>query len=118
MGGKRKARKSTPGAWRSSVLGRELIVDGKPRLSGMVRPAMDANLSYDYMRSRQVQSVGLGTINPWLVADSPSRVHPDLRPDHRALLELQVAQPFELHLDRVDAAVEVEDVLISRSMIA
>ena len=59
-----------PGKWIPlvPVLGRELIVDGKPRLSGMVRPAMDA-LSYDYMRSRQVQSVGLGTINPWIVAE-------------------------------------------------
>src|SRR5829696_8114086 len=60
-----------PGKWIPlvPVLGRELIVEGKPRLSGMVRPAMDANLSYDHMRSRQVQAVGLGTINPWMVVE-------------------------------------------------
>lgn len=60
-----------PGKWIPIVpcLGKEIIRDGKRELRGMVRPAMDANLSYDYMRSKQVEAVALTPIAPWLVAE-------------------------------------------------
>lgn len=66
-----------PGKWIPLIpcLGREIIFEGKRRLAGMVRPAMDANLSYDYMRSRQVQAVGLGAIAPYLVAEGSIEGH-------------------------------------------
>jgi hypothetical protein len=60
-----------PGKWIPLVpcLGREIIKDGKRLLSGMIRPSMDANLSYDYLRSRQVQMIGLASLAPYLVAE-------------------------------------------------
>jgi hypothetical protein len=60
-----------PGKWIPlvPVLGREVIEDGKRRLRGMIRPAIDANLSYDYMRSKQVEAVGLAPLAPYMVAE-------------------------------------------------
>ncbi len=49
-------------------LGKESIKEGKRILGGMIRPAMAANLSYDYLRSRQVQMIGLASLAPYLLA--------------------------------------------------
>jgi hypothetical protein len=59
-----------PGKWIPLVpcLGQESIKEGKRVLGGMIRPAMSANLSYDYLRSRQVQMIGLASLAPYLVA--------------------------------------------------
>jgi hypothetical protein len=60
-----------PGKWIPivPVLGREYIQDGKRLLRGMIRPAMDANLHYDYLRSREAQAIGLAPIAPWLIPE-------------------------------------------------
>jgi hypothetical protein len=60
-----------PGKWIPlvPVLGKEIIRDGKRTFRGMIRPAMDANLSYDYMRSRQVEAIALGSTAQWLVGE-------------------------------------------------
>jgi hypothetical protein len=59
-----------PGKWIPIVpiIGREVIVEGKRTVRGMVRPAMDANLSYDFMRSKEAEAIGLAPISQWLVA--------------------------------------------------
>lgn len=59
-----------PGKWIPLIpcIGKEIIKEGRRGLRGMIRPAMDANLSYDYMRSKQAQAVGLAPVSTWLVA--------------------------------------------------
>lgn len=59
-----------PGKWIPiiPIIGREVIVDGKRTVRGMVRPAMDANLSYDFMRSKEAEAIGLSPISQWVVA--------------------------------------------------
>lgn len=52
-----------------ACLGREIIDGGKRKLRGMIRPSMDANLSYDYMRSKQVEAVGLAPLAPYIAAE-------------------------------------------------
>lgn len=51
------------------VIGKEILKDGKRFLRGMIRPAMDGNLMFDYMSSKLAQGVGLGPISQWKVAD-------------------------------------------------
>ncbi len=60
-----------PGQWIPLIpcLGREVIRDGKRTLRGMIRPAMDANLSYDYMRSKQVEAIALAPLAPWVAEE-------------------------------------------------
>ena len=60
-----------PGKWIPiiPVLGKDILVDGKRELRGMIRPAMDANLAYDYARSKEVEAVALAPIAPWLAAE-------------------------------------------------
>ena len=66
-----------PGKWIPLIacLGREVIEDGKRSLRGMVRPAMDANLSYDYMRSKQVEAIGLAPLSPWVAYENTIEGH-------------------------------------------
>lgn len=60
-----------PGKWIPVVIcaGREIIKDGKRQLRGMIRPAMDANLMYDFARSKEMETIGLSAIAQWLVAE-------------------------------------------------
>ena len=62
-------RRDHPGRWIPLIpcLGREIREDKKRAYRGMIRPAMDANLSYDYMRSKQVEAVALAPLAPWQV---------------------------------------------------
>ena len=59
-----------PGQWIPliPVIGREILNKGKRRLRGMIRPAMEANLQYDYIRSKMSEAVGLAPVSQWLVA--------------------------------------------------
>lgn len=52
------------------VIGKEYIKEGKRALRGMIRPAMDGNLMFDYMSSKIAQGVGLAPISQWKVADT------------------------------------------------
>lgn len=58
-----------PGKWIPIVpcLGRVSIKEGKRTVRGIVRAAMDANLHYDYLRSKEAEAVGLAPIAPWLI---------------------------------------------------
>jgi DNA-binding protein YbaB len=50
------------------VTGKEFVVDGSERVfKGIVSNAKDAQRSYNYMRSAQVETIGLATKAPWLV---------------------------------------------------
>lgn len=52
------------------VLGEELHpYDDQRRVEGMVRPAMDSARGFNYMVSRQVESVALAPLSPWIVAE-------------------------------------------------
>lgn len=51
------------------VIGNEIDVEGESRLSGMVRPAMDAQRMYNYAVSAFVEMVALAPKAPWVAAD-------------------------------------------------
>jgi hypothetical protein len=51
------------------VVGDEANVNGDRRWSGIVQFARDAQQSYNYMRSAQVEAVGLAPRAPWLIGD-------------------------------------------------
>ena len=51
------------------VVGDETNLNGDRRWSGIVQFSRDAQQSYNYMRSAQVESVGLAPRAPWLIAD-------------------------------------------------
>ena len=49
-------------------VGKRFIYNDKTWFRGMIRPAMDANLGYDYMASKEVEAIALAPISQWLVA--------------------------------------------------
>ncbi len=49
------------------VIGEESNVNGERRWIGIVRPGIDAQRSYNYMRSAQVEGVGLAPRAPWIL---------------------------------------------------
>jgi hypothetical protein len=49
------------------VIGKEANINGERSWTGVIRPAMDAQRSYNVMRSAQVEAVGLAPRAPWLV---------------------------------------------------
>lgn len=48
------------------VIGEESNVDGERRWTGIVRPGKDAAVSYNVMRSAQVETIGLATKAPYI----------------------------------------------------
>jgi hypothetical protein len=48
------------------VIGRESFIKGKRKIRGMIRAAMDANLAYDYARSKEAETVSLSSISQWI----------------------------------------------------
>lgn len=66
-----------PGKWIPiiPVIGREVIVEEKRRLRGQIRGSMDANLQYDYMRSKEAEAIGLAPISQWLIAEGGIEGH-------------------------------------------
>jgi hypothetical protein len=48
------------------VIGRESYIEGKRKLRGMVKGSMDANLAYDYARSKEAETISLSAISQWL----------------------------------------------------
>jgi hypothetical protein len=59
------------------VLGREVLVDGRPSLRGMIRPAMESNLAYDYMLSKLMQAVALAPISDFVALAGKVDNHPE-----------------------------------------
>ena len=51
------------------VIGDEANINGDRRWSGLVQFARDAQRSYNYMRSAQIEAVGLAPRAQWLIAD-------------------------------------------------
>jgi hypothetical protein len=70
-GGEVLERWDWPGKWIPLVpcLGREYIKEGKRHYRGMIRAAMDSNRMFDYMLSREAETIGLASIVQWLVAE-------------------------------------------------
>ncbi|MCL5743272.1 MAG: hypothetical protein M1541_04975 [Acidobacteria bacterium] len=56
-------------------LGDEIIKNGKTELRGMIRPAMDANLIFDYMSSKLAEGIALAPLSQWLVAEGQLENH-------------------------------------------
>ena len=59
------------------VIGREVLVDGRVGVRGMVRPAMEANLAYDYMASKEAQAVALAPMSSFIAAEGQIDNHPE-----------------------------------------
>ena len=70
-------RKKWQGKWIPvvGVVGKEILKEGKRTQTGMIRPVIDANKSYDYMRSKECQAIGLAPISQWLVAEGSIENH-------------------------------------------
>jgi hypothetical protein len=51
------------------VIGREININGERRYVGIVGPAKDAQRSYNYMRSAEVEAIGLAPKAPFIVAE-------------------------------------------------
>ena len=70
-------RRKWPGKYIPLVgcVGKEILKDGKRYQTGMIRPVIDANKSYDYMRSKECQAIGLAPISQWLVAEGSIENH-------------------------------------------
>ncbi len=64
-------RKKWPGKYipMIAVVGKEILKDGKRLQTGMIRPVIDAAKSYDYMRSKECEAIGLAPLSQWLVAE-------------------------------------------------
>jgi portal protein len=59
------------------VLGDEWNIDGTRIFQGIVRPAKDAQRSYNYMRSAQVEAIGLAPRAPFVGAEGQFEGHPE-----------------------------------------
>lgn len=64
-------REEWPGAWVPiiPVLGDELDIEGKVKLSGVVRGAKDAQRMYNYWATTETEIVALAPKAPWLIAE-------------------------------------------------
>ncbi len=51
------------------VIGKEININGERLYTGIVGPAKDAQRSYNYMRSAEVEAIGLAPKAPWLVME-------------------------------------------------
>jgi hypothetical protein len=51
------------------VIGKEININGERRYVGIVGPAKDAQRSYNYMRSAEVEAIGLAPKAPWLIME-------------------------------------------------
>lgn len=70
-------RTEWPGRWIPLIplLGRQSIKNGRRTLRGMIRAAMDANLAYDFARSKEAEAISLAPISQWLVAEGQLEGH-------------------------------------------
>ncbi len=59
------------------VLADEWNIDGTRIFQGLVRPAKDAQRSYNYMRSAQVEGIGLAPRAPWVGPEGFAEGHPE-----------------------------------------
>jgi hypothetical protein len=60
------------------VLGREYNVNGKRIYKGMVTNGKDAQRSYNYMRSKQVEAVGLAPVAPYTMVEGQDEGYEDM----------------------------------------
>lgn len=70
-------RTEWPGRWIPLIplLGRQSVKNGRRTLRGMIRAAMDANLAYDFARSKEAEAISLAPISQWLVAEGQLEGH-------------------------------------------
>lgn len=57
------------------VLGDQLIVNGRKKLSGIVRFSKDAQRMYNYARTGVVEQIGLSSKAPWIMAEGQEEGH-------------------------------------------
>jgi len=58
-----------------AVVGKEVLKNGRRMQTGMIRPAIDPQKSYDYMRSKECEAIGLAPLSQWLVAEGSIEGH-------------------------------------------
>ncbi len=70
-------RTEWPGRWIPiiPIIGRQSIKNGRRTLRGMIRSAIDANLAYDFARSKEAEAISLAPISQWLVAEGQLEGH-------------------------------------------
>lgn len=51
------------------VIGKEYNIGGKRRWKGIVNNAKDAQRAYNYMRSKQMETIGVASLSPWVMAE-------------------------------------------------
>lgn len=57
------------------VFGDMIIVNGKKKLSGIVRYAKDAQRMYNFARTGVVEQIGMSTRTPWIMAEGQEEGH-------------------------------------------
>lgn len=60
------------------VIGREYNVNGRRSFKGMVSTGKDAARSYNYMRSKQVEAVGLAPVAPYTMVEGQDEGYEDM----------------------------------------
>lgn len=70
-------RRKWAGKWIPMIccVGKEILKEGKRLQTGMIRPVIDANKSYDWMRSKEAEAIGLSPLSQWLVAEGSIENH-------------------------------------------
>lgn len=51
------------------MIGKEYNIGGRRRWKGIVSNAKDAQRSYNYMRSKQLETIGIASLAPWVMAE-------------------------------------------------
>jgi hypothetical protein len=59
------------------VIGKEYNVDGKRLWKGIISNAKDAQRSYNVMRSRQLEAIGLASLSTWVMAEGQDEGYED-----------------------------------------
>lgn len=57
------------------VVGWKMNLKGKTHLEGLTHQAIDPQVGYNYMRTAQVERVGLQALSPWLLAEGQEKGH-------------------------------------------
>lgn len=73
-------RKDWVGKWIpiTRVIGNEMDIEGKVRYSGVVRNARDAQRSYNYASTMEMETIALAPKAPWLIAEGQDEGYEDM----------------------------------------
>jgi hypothetical protein len=89
------------------VIGREVLVDGRVAYRGMIRPAMEANLAYDFMASKEAQAIALAPISEFIAAAGQVENHPEWYEANRKPHGILTYDPLDVNGIQVPAPYRV-----------